>query len=195
MTDSPRPKDPRSIIAERRHLAFHAEHREECRWDLADALNDGCYIRYRRYIEAYALNDGHRFDVEPVQVIHPNDLPAEPDRFSVPVPPHQHRDGHDPIEWDATCCACQNQSYRPDQQRRDLFIDEDCPACRAQRDQDRPYILLEWAVVHPSGVTEESVPERLARRGVKDHPEQTLLFRERVVTPDVVGDYQPVITS
>lgn len=109
-----------------------------------------------------------------------------------PVPPHQHRDGHDPAEWDATCCACQNQSHRPDQRRRGLFVDEDCPACRAQRDQDRPYVLLEWAVRHPSGVLEEDVPERLARRNVRDNPTHVLLRKERIVTPDVVGAYEPV---
>lgn len=117
---------------------------------------------------------------------------AGPDLQGTPVPPHRHRDDHDPAEWNATCCACQNRGYRPDQRRRELFVDEGCAACRAQRDQNRPYILLEWAVRHPDGVTEENVPESLAARSVKDHPDRTLLRRERIVTPDAVTDYQPV---
>ena len=63
----------------------------------------------------------------------------------VPVPPHQHLLYHDPAEWDPACCACQNQSLAR------LFFDEGCSACRAQRDQDRPYVVVEWAVRHPSG--------------------------------------------
>ena len=101
----------------------------------------------------------------------------------VPVPPHQHLLYHDPAEWDAACCACQNQSLAR------LFFDEGCSACRAQRDQDRPYVVVEWAVRHPSGVVEDRVSEGMARRATKKHPAQTLLRRERIVTPDVVSDY------
>jgi hypothetical protein len=112
--------------------------------------------------------------------------PVQIDPANAPAPPHRHRNDHDPAQFVSECCACQHQSGVR------LYVDESCPTCIAQRDGYRAYTLVEWAVKHPSGIVEERVPEGMARRHVAAHADMTLMARERIKTPDVVGAYVEV---